>query len=154
MGSITGLFFDLEIACITTAAYFHSLFRPCLSTKQVTPIYSRSFGFVSLMLRAGESRLPGEGTPPFYVARDIKQNGQEYQQSKSFSECNQQKEGNLPESTILAHSCGVNPSVETNCNWRTCRSLNFCVQTASSPPEWSSVGEAEAGSGGDQPAEE
>ncbi len=56
--------------------------------------------------------------------------------------------------TNWAQSFGVNPSVETICNWHTCRSLDFPTQTASSPPEWPSVGEAEAGSGGDQPAKE
>jgi hypothetical protein len=56
--------------------------------------------------------------------------------------------------TPAAHNPGVNPSVETICNWHTCRLLNFSAQTAFSLPEWPSVGEAEAGSGGDQPAEE
>ncbi len=54
----------------------------------------------------------------------------------------------------LAHARGVNPSVETNCNWHTCRLMVFPSQTAFSPSHWSSAGEAEAGSGGDQPAEE
>src|SRR5579863_7577201 len=56
--------------------------------------------------------------------------------------------------TFWAQTNGVNPSVETKCNWHTCRLMNFSSQTASSPSEWSSAGEAEAGSGGDQPAKE
>jgi len=56
--------------------------------------------------------------------------------------------------TVLAQSVGVNPSVETKCDWHTCRLTVFPTQTASSPPQWSSAGEAEAGSGGDQPAKE
>jgi len=46
----------------------------------------------------------------------------------------------LVSGTLLAHSIGVNPSVETIWNWHTCRSLDFATQTASSPPEWTSVG--------------
>jgi hypothetical protein len=49
---------------------------------------------------------------------------------------------------------GVNPSVETLRNWHSCRLLNFPTHTASSSPELCSAGEAEAGSGGDQPAKE
>src|SRR5215469_6176050 len=57
-------------------------------------------------------------------------------------------------STTWAQFIGVNPSVETIFDWHTCRSMDFPVQTTSSSPEWSSVGEAEVGSGGDQPAKE
>jgi hypothetical protein len=53
-----------------------------------------------------------------------------------------------------AQLSGVNPSVETIFDWHTCRSMDFPIQTTSSSPEWSSVGEAEVGSGGDQPAKE
>src|SRR5208283_293007 len=49
---------------------------------------------------------------------------------------------------------GVTPSAETKRNCDTCRLVNSSFQSTSSPPEWSSVGEAEAGSGGDQPAKE
>jgi len=56
--------------------------------------------------------------------------------------------------TIWAQSNGVNPAVETIFDWHTCRSMDFPLQTTSSSPEWSSVGEAEVGSGGDQPAQE
>jgi hypothetical protein len=56
--------------------------------------------------------------------------------------------------TNWAQLDGVTPSVETNGCWHTCRSLIFPSQTISFPPESSSAGEAEAGSGGDQPAEE
>ena len=34
--------------------------------------------------------------------------------------------------TIRAHSRGVNPSVETVCDWHTCRSLDFATQITSS----------------------
>src|SRR6516164_7686779 len=53
--------------------------------------------------------------------------------------------------TFWAQCLGVNPSVETIVDWHTCRSMDFPIQTTSSPPEWSSVGEAEVGSDGDQP---
>jgi hypothetical protein len=53
-----------------------------------------------------------------------------------------------------AHKIGVNPSIETKYDWHTCRLTIFPSQIASSPPQWSSAGEAEAGSGGDQPAKE
>src|ERR1039457_6850238 len=54
----------------------------------------------------------------------------------------------------LTHWIGVNPSAETNGSWHTCRLTVFPTQSASSPSQWSSVGEAEAGSAGEQPAEE
>src|SRR5579863_6938246 len=63
-------------------------------------------------------------------------------------------ETRMPLGTRIVQASGVNPSVETICSWHTCRSLIFPSQTTSSPSELSSVGEAEAGSGGDQPAEE
>jgi hypothetical protein len=56
--------------------------------------------------------------------------------------------------TTWAQVVGVTPAIETNCHWHTCRSLIFPSQTTSPPPESLSAGEAEAGSGGDQPAEE
>ena len=56
--------------------------------------------------------------------------------------------------TFWAHCRGMNPSAETICGWHTCRSLIFSFQTTSFPSESASAGEAEAGSGGDQPAEE
>ena len=51
-------------------------------------------------------------------------------------------------------SSGVNPVSETNRLRHTRRSTFFPTQTSASPSQWSSAGEAEAGSGGDQPAEE
>ncbi|MBM3788638.1 MAG: hypothetical protein FJW30_30245, partial [Acidobacteria bacterium] len=39
---------------------------------------------------------------------------------------------------------GVNPVIETNRISHTCRLTVFPTQTAASPPQWSSVGEAEA----------
>jgi len=53
-----------------------------------------------------------------------------------------------------AQGYGVTPSVETNGYWHTCRSMIFPTQTSSSSSEWSSAGEAEAGSAGEQPAKE
>jgi hypothetical protein len=56
--------------------------------------------------------------------------------------------------TVQGQSGGVTPSVETNGYWHTCRSMIFRTQTTSSPSEWSSAGEAAAGSAGEQPAKE
>jgi hypothetical protein len=57
-------------------------------------------------------------------------------------------------SEARAHWAGVDPSVETKCHGHTCRSTIFPTQIASSPSRWFTAGEAEAGSGGDQPAKE
>ena len=53
-----------------------------------------------------------------------------------------------------AQSAGVTPVIETNCHWHTCRLMVFSVQIASSPSELPTVGEAEAGTAGEQPAKE
>jgi len=45
----------------------------------------------------------------------------------------------------------VNPFVETIRCWHTCRSIDFPFQTTALPSDWSSVGEAEAGSPKEQP---
>jgi hypothetical protein len=44
----------------------------------------------------------------------------------------------------------VTPVIETNCHWHTCRLMVFSVQTAFSPSELPSVGEAEAGTAGER----
>ena len=47
---------------------------------------------------------------------------------------------------------GVTPVIETNCHWHTCRLMVFSVQTASSPSELPTVGEAEAGTAPKEPS--
>jgi hypothetical protein len=54
----------------------------------------------------------------------------------------------------LAHSGGVNPSVETVWNWHTCGSMVFPSHSFSSLSGLPSAGEAEASSAGEQLAEE
>ena len=49
---------------------------------------------------------------------------------------------------------GVNPFGETDCVLTVCGWLKKGVHFVGSPAEWSSVGEAETGSGGDQPVKE
>src|SRR5712691_9381658 len=89
-----------------------------------------------LVYEAEQPRVPGARTRPEYSGGCLL--------SSVFLEVG----------TLLAHNDGVTPLVETNCNWHTCRSMIFPTQTAASSSQWSSAGEAEAGSAGEQPAKE
>jgi hypothetical protein len=54
----------------------------------------------------------------------------------------------------LSEGIRVTPWTETNRIAALCRLMNFPSQATPSPSNWCSAGEAEAGSGGDQPAKE